>query len=246
MNKLFLAKVNSILPIWKEVNHLNAALNCLYPITIAFGDKLYVYDFDEIENKYTHIMTELSPVPLPTKRLRAAFPLDFYENKCSAVVNVDCFDNLSEIILLFHEFVHCFQFSTIEPDLRSSLRLNQISIDEGNMMWELNYKFPYDNDEVKGLLQLFLVNSSYDLVSLHQDLKLILSDIDYEYMIWQEWKEGYARYVENMLQRYFNVEINMLDRHSSLDRTVFYELGCRWFMKQGDDIEEGFWNMLKV
>jgi len=37
-------------------------------------------------------------------------------------------------------------------------------------------------------------------------MRKYLKNHDYEYMIWQQWKEGFARYIENKIRNTLNVE----------------------------------------
>ena len=50
---------------------------------------------------------------------------------------------------------------------------------------------------------------------------------DFEYMVWQEWKEGLARLIETWIQR----ELGLPENHGGgtlpLSRVAFYEGGAR-------------------
>lgn len=64
-------------------------------------------------------------------------------------------------------------------------------------MWELEHPFPYgDADFVrdyKDLLSALGTGDEGRVVSIRKALKERLSWEDWEYMTWQEWKEGTAR-----------------------------------------------------
>jgi len=52
------------------------------------------------------------------------------------------------------------------------------------------------------------------------------TDGDYEYMVWQEWKEGFARFIENRIRRKLDLSENHDGREEPFDRVVFYEGGA--------------------
>ena len=66
-----------------------------------------------------------------------------------------------------------------------------------DFMWELEHPFPYgDADFVrdyKDLLSALGTGDEGRVVSIRKALKERLSWEDWEYMTWQEWKEGTAR-----------------------------------------------------
>lgn len=56
-------------------------------------------------------------------------------------------------------------------------------------------------------------------------MKEYLKGVDYEYMIWQQYKEGFARYVENLVRKDFLVKANSSEVTLPLSRESFYTLG---------------------
>jgi hypothetical protein len=44
-------------------------------------------------------------------------------------------------------------------------------------------------------------------------------------MVWQEWKEGFALYVENMIREHLGLDRNMVGRRMPYNRTAFYAGG---------------------
>lgn len=52
-------------------------------------------------------------------------------------------------------------------------------------------------------------------------MKDTLTTPDYEYMVWEEWKEGFARLIENRIRN--NLELKLLCR-KLLSDPVFYLL----------------------
>ncbi|MEW6049180.1 MAG: hypothetical protein AB1609_22375, partial [Bacillota bacterium] len=59
-----------------------------------------------------------------------------------------------------------------------------------------------------------------------------LAHPDREYMIWQEWKEGYARLVENRLRRLWNLPENHAGGVPPFSRVSFYESGSLYIAYQ--------------
>jgi hypothetical protein len=55
-----------------------------------------------------------------------------------------------------------------------------------------------------------------------KELKRRLTQDDYEYMVWVEWKEGFARYVENRIRLRYNLEPNLAGRDPPYDRVTLY------------------------
>jgi hypothetical protein len=97
--------------------------------------------------------------------------------------------------------------------------------------WEINHPFPFDS--------LFLTNyklfidalSAGDEVKAGEYRKMFketLSNIDFEYLIWQEWKEGFARYIENEIRAYAGTKENTGGIDYPQDRVVFYYGGSQF------------------
>ena len=47
-------------------------------------------------------------------------------------------------------------------------------------------------------------------------------------MIWQEWKEGYARYVENLIRKSLEMQMNSNALRLPFYRVHFYEIGSKY------------------
>ncbi len=122
------------------------------------------------------------------RTLRAAFPLDFYENRMACVVSSDVFDDLSGYVMIFHEFIHCAQMENGEPELKNELRVARC----------------------------------------RSFLRELLNALDYEYMVWQEWKEGFARLIENRLRNKLELAENRGGIDLPFNRVTFYEGGERY------------------
>ena len=69
---------------------------------------------------------------------------------------------------------------------------------------------------------------SCDIIEYHKTLKDVLNRKDFEYLIWQEWKEGYARYIENLIRDKIGLDKNSTRLSDRFNRTCFYEIGSRY------------------
>ncbi len=104
--------------------------------------------------------------------------------------------------------------------------------DKKNYMWEINHPFPYEDSFVINKtieLESFLEKESITgVVYFHSQMRDYLNKIDYEYMIWQEWKEGYARYIENLIRKKIGIKTNSNKIQPKLNRISFYEIGSKY------------------
>jgi hypothetical protein len=84
-------------------------------------------------------------------------------------------------------------------------------------------------------------------------LQSMLSPFDYQYMVWQEWKEGFALYIENKLRQQLGIEYNQVGRSGALSRLSFYA-GGEAYIKHlvtkcpslNKDLEALFYKMEKI
>ncbi len=67
------------------------------------------------------------------------------------------------------------------------------------------------------------------LTKTRAKLHTALSPLDWEYMVWQEWKEGYARHVENKIQRELGLKVNTFGEEPPYSRITFYAGGAAHF-----------------
>lgn len=203
----------------------------LYPIAIAEDGYFYVFDLNSTKTDYRIVAYEEIEMKVP-KGVRAAFPLQFYDNTCACVVTGDVFDSPEGYVVIFHEFVHCHQWNTVEPKLREELPLAVKAAESGDYMWEINHSFPYDDAWFVKTYTAFreaALNNDHELVTeLRTDLASILNDDDYQYMVWQEWKEGFALYLENKMRKHLDLQENTVGSKPPFNRTVFYAGGSAY------------------
>jgi hypothetical protein len=216
----------------------------LYPVAVAEEGRFYLFDVEEGGKNYIFVKDVPADMAVP-QGVRAAFPLDFYEQRAACVVTADAFESLEGRVLIFHEFVHCRQWETCEPRLKQRLGVARKAASREDNMWEINFPFPYDDDLFVQVYTLFL-----DAVAREDEatarrcrmnLREILNDDDYEYMLWQEWKEGFARWLENQARARFDLTENRGGWAPPYDRVTFYAGGSgliALLVKQDKDLSE--------
>lgn len=223
--------LNKLITMQKEIVDISIALGKIYPIAIVKDNVFYVFDFDEDKGIYEYKCEFKSPMSID-EDVFAAFILEFYNNKVSAVINQNALDTLEGYIFVFHEFVHCYQLENGEVELKSTVKLAEKSISEKNFMWEITYEFPYENKTFIKMTtdyEEFYENNDLDNIkNYYKQLKDSLDEFSYEYMIWQQWKEGYARYIENLIRERFKHNKNYKRIKPPYNRGIFYEIGCRY------------------
>ncbi|MEM4570447.1 MAG: hypothetical protein QXE66_03970, partial [Desulfurococcaceae archaeon] len=154
------------------------------------------------------------------------------------------------IVSVLHEFVHCYQWECCEEKLKSSLTVAREEVEAGNYSWELNYPFPYTDDHFVELYSRFLDANAEDIPDIRRKLKEYLSRKDYEYLVWQEWKEGFARYIENIIRGVLQLKENNSGREKPFTRITFYTGGekmVKWLQSRDPgiilNIEKLFWKI---
>jgi hypothetical protein len=222
--------LQKIVKMHQEIKSFYKVLEKLQPIAIAENNQFYIFDVDENAN-YKFIKKTPCNFPIP-QGIRAAMPIEGYDFKCVCVVSGDAFDNLESCIIVFHEFVHCSQFQTVEMELKENLEIYKHAMAKQDYMWELNSPFPYAEDEFKmlyaGFIEALGTQDTVKIKELRKKLKNSLYSNEYEFMTWQEWKEGYARYVENNLRVYYNLKINDFGKEKPFSRITFYYGGSNF------------------
>lgn len=102
-------------------------------------------------------------------------------------------------------------------------------------MWEIDHPFPYENPEYLKLLRNIAGYDFNHIINALSMLSTKLESFDYEYLIWQIWKEGFARYIENQILRMNTMkENNNGSGLESPNRSSLYFIGDR------------FWTQLKL
>jgi hypothetical protein len=224
----FFEEFNELINLHKCAKDIHPALKGLYPIAIACDKSFNVFDVDQDGKEYRFRKNLPLPMPIPVGT-RAAFQLEGYQGRIVSVVTPDVFDLPEGYVTILHEFVHCYQYETCEQALKMSLDIAQKAQEAGDSMWEIEYPFPYRTGGFTKPYQKFLTAVDEESVSaIHlarRELKEFLGLHDFEYMVWQEWKEGFARWVENQVKRTLGMRENKKGLNQPFSRVSFYAGG---------------------
>ena len=244
------SQLQKILEVQVDILDIHPLLEKVFPVAVVENDHFLIYDKRPSNLEYVLIKMVATQMPIPTG-VRAAFPLESYEDKMACIVTGDVFDELAGYVTIFHEFIHCQQGESYEPELKQNLVVARRAQEAKDIMWEINYPFPYTAVEFVELYEIFLQKSDvFETEIIRQQLRTLLNEVDYEYMVWQEWKEGFARYIENRINHRLGLPENHAGKKPPFSRVTFYEGGAHFIEildKQNPDllidIEQLFWRM---
>jgi len=247
-----LEAVNELPALHQEISGLNPALGALYPVAVVVGDEFLIYDAGSNKGPYRFIKRAPIPMPIP-EGVRAAFQLADYGGRIACVVTPEVFDTLYGYTTILHEFVHCYQYETCEQDLKMQLDIAQQAREKGDGMWEIQHPFPYTAESFVRPYTRFLEavdDENQQAIRLNRKaLKTYLGLHDYEYMVWQEWKEGFARWVENVLQKRLGLPLKMGGLQQPYSRVLFYVGGAAYIehiSKQMPDVVNDLPTLFKI
>jgi hypothetical protein len=242
MTSEYLTDLNKIITLHDSISGFHRALEKLQPVAIVRDNQFLIYDVNPEGDGYIFVKQAPTPMPVP-EGVRAAFPLPAYDGKAACVVTADVFDSQEGYVTILHEFVHCYQSDTCEQDLKMHLTLARQSQEAGNFMWEIEHPFPYhDPDFVRSYTHFLkaLASGRPEAVdSARKQIKACLSPVDFEYLVWQEWKEGFARWVENKLQAQLGLPLNLGGTEQPFNRVLFYAGGAahiEYLSRQNSDL----------
>lgn len=212
-----------------EISGISPALNHCYPVAVAEDDGLLIYDVDPGKCDYRFVKQASLPITIPPG-IRAAFQLTALDGRIACVVTPDVFDSIEGYVTIFHEFVHCYQFENCEEALKNQLDVAQKAREVGDYMWEIEHPFPYNSKNFADGYRLFLdavKSADHERIrEARKSLRAYLGVHDYEYMVWQEWKEGFARWVENGIRARLGLPQNDKGRQPPYSRVSFYVGGA--------------------
>jgi hypothetical protein len=222
-----LASLEQICALHKEIKDIDRSLEKLGPVAVIENGVYFLFDVDESGENYEFKM-EYPYDGGDAKGIRAAYDLSFYGYRMAAVISEEAFETADGQAQIFHEFVHCFQFSEGEGswDLKMTLAAAREAWEKRDYMWDLNHPFPYADENF--INKTGELDNGYDIGKYHSEMKAELSEKDFEYMMWQEWNEGYARYIENLVRERFGLQKIRNSLTPPLERVVFYEIGSRY------------------
>lgn len=219
------AQLDRVVAIQRQVKDLHPAFARAYPIAVVRDKTFYVYEHDAAAGRYALVTTAPDKLNVPAG-VRAAMPLDFLENRIACVVTPDAFDDLQGFVVVLHEFVHCYQWETCERRLKEQMGVYRRAMERKDYMWELQHPFPYAGEAfVQGYASMLAALAAPDAASVPEirtRLKDSLAPDDWEYMTWQEWKEGLARYLENEVGSRLGRPANSGGASRPFSRVTFY------------------------
>lgn len=236
-------KLGKLLEIQARIADIHPLLQHVYPVAVVYAEQFFIFDVTEQRNGFQHVQTTPTPFPVPVG-VRAAFPLEAYDNRVACVVSPQLFDEPDGYVTLLHEYVHCYQFESDEIALKQSLTIAREAVARQDFMWEINHPFPYEAERFAAAYGRFLttMQTNEDVTAVRQELSQMLSQHDFEYMVWQEWKEGFARFIENKVRQRFGFPLNSNGLEPPFSRVTFYAGGAAFIsslrQKQPDITED--------
>ena len=220
--------LDHLISLHHQVAGLNPAIEKCYPVAIVLNNQFYIYDISDTHDSYQ--LVKEAPIPMPIPRgTRAAFQIEDYDGRIVCVVTPEIFESEDGYVTILHEFVHCYQYETCEQSIKMKLDIARQAKEKGDFMWEINHPFPYSATnfiEPYGHFLEALANGvKKEIMAQRRILKRYLGLHDYEYMVWQEWKEGFARWVENLVKRQLGMKENKGGFKQPYSRVLFYAGG---------------------
>lgn len=231
MESDYTGALQEVFDIQQAIQDIHPFLRRVFPVAVVEEGQFLIYDTDPAGSRYVFIKRAAIPMPVPAG-VRAAFPLESYDNRAACVVTGEIFNSLDGYVTIFHEFVHCYQYETGEEQIKQTLGIARKARSDNDFMWELNYPFPYTDPAFASAYRAFLealdTGDFSGVLARRSDLKGILSKGDHEYLVWQEWKEGFARFIENRICQRLGLPENHNGREQPYNRVVFYEGGANY------------------
>ncbi len=222
-----LKATKKIFELQKKIQDLHPLLKKVYQIAVVENNQMYMFNFDQQSGAYKFSKKQETPFPMPAG-LKASFPVN---NVPTCVVSKDIFDSLEGYVIIFHEFMHCAQMEICENSLKETLEIAKIPYEKKDFSWELNHPFPYNNAEFNKhypkLMHALDANEESHVVQAKTGLKNCLNQIDFQYMNWQEWKEGFARFIENKIRHRLKLKTKETLPPPPLNRGAFYIGGAK-------------------
>jgi hypothetical protein len=241
----YAAALQKIFDYQKMFAPLDPALAKVYPVAIVENKTFYVFQPFPDEKVYRLALTAPDTFNVPVG-VRAAMPLSFWEGRMACVVTPEVFSQPDGYVFIFHEFIHCAQWYGGEQELKQGLSIFQEAMQKKDYMWELQYPFPYtDPDFVRSyraLLDAWERDDTAAAAALRAELYKALSPQEWEYLTWQEWKEGLARNLENRMRYVAGLPENAGGTSAPYDRVTFYVGGDKLIRFLGRTGEKAAWD----
>lgn len=236
--------LEEIFVVQAKIRGVHPFLEQLYPVAILDAGHFYAFEPDPEKKRFALAADAPSPMEISGK-LRAAMGLEFYGGKIVCAVTGDVFDSLAGYVDIFHEFIHCRQWEEGEQRLKEELSVARAAMAKQDFMWELNHPFPYRDPQFTEIYSLFLeaLDDQKPQIAWNcrRFLREILNTQDFEYMTWVEWKEGFARLIENRVKVRLGLGENRNGREEPFSRVSFYAGGeglIRLLVQEDPDLLE--------
>ncbi|WP_099210743.1 hypothetical protein [Thermococcus henrietii] len=221
--------LSKLLEMKKKAVEVHPLFRRIYPLAVFSGGELLVFEPEGSSYRYSGSF----PAELP-EEIFAAFPLKETGWKTAAVVSRRALSSEEGLVFILHEFVHCYQAECCETELKRGLRIAREYWERGDYSWELEHPFPYEDGRFVELYSALLGGELERIPEIRAGFREVLSEKDFEYMVWEEWKEGFARLIENRLRALFGLPENHAGGERPFSRVTFYEGGARlieWLCK---------------
>jgi len=220
-------KINAITFFQKQIEHIHPLLKRCFPVVVATEAKLDIYDINS-ENTYNFIKSIPNRFGF-IKSIRAAFPIQVYDNRIACIITSDIFSEKNCYATIFHEFIHCQQFELCENELKNTIKIYNDAKSKEDSMWEINFPFPYI---AKEFIEYYETQQTPEmltvLIQYRNRIKASLGLECYEYMNWEEWKEGFARYIETQITKEIGLSAPYPKQNPTLARDSLYITGERF------------------
>jgi len=228
--------LNKIFEYQAKVADLHPALKSVHPVAIVESGRFFVFEPDPAAGIYRPAADFADTFNVP-KGVRAAMPLSGWNNRMACVVSGDAFDTPRGFVLVLHEFVHCYEWDTCEMRLKEKMSIFREAMRNKDYMWELQFPFPYADTAWAALYADWLSALERDdeqaAGEFRAKIKTLLSPENWEYMTWQEWKEGLARCLENRIAVRLGLPANLNGCLPPFNRVSFYCGGQRLIDRLG-------------
>lgn len=235
-----------IVDLQARLSPIHPVLNKVYPVAVVEDKTFFI--FEPVEGIYRLALVSPDTFNI-SPGIRAAMPLSFWNSRVACVVTPEVFGQPDGYVFIFHEFVHCAQWENGESKLKEGLSVYRAAIEAKDYMWELQYPFPYTKPAFVNLYGELLAAWGQDdaarVESLRGELRSLLSREEWEYLTWQQWKEGLARYIENRMRAVLGLPENTGGESLPYSRVTFYRGGDKFirFLEKGrpgiaDDMEK--------
>jgi len=231
MAEQFLKELQTLVEFQREVSEFHPAFEGHYPIAIVADGQFLIYDWADEAGAYALVKTAPLHMEIP-EGVMAAFPLAPYGGQTTAVVTPATFERSDWMVMLLHEFVHCYQNTIGVDDLRDRLTICREAEARGHVTWEIDHPFPFAEEAFVAVYTSLLGALAQDdpeaVRRIRKGLKQVLPLRDYEYMVWEEWAEGFARWNENRLRDYVHLPHLDVGVEPPYNRVTFYVGGAAY------------------